>query len=265
MLKPDQSHDGYNLLLMPHAYPDNPGSPQAIQAFKVFKGEASVDYFSPFVRGLLSYPLLIAILLLGGLSSLVLSYFVPNKLKRLTLRDQLLALAARTSDLSSRIDSKLSVLVRLEHAAKSQVTLFEIRSAISPDFTTVASQCVTGITPLTQKVSVLEQMDLALDRLDKKIAQSVPPTQVVEINQKLELAAALLGKAEASASDIQAAGAAVGDAAAAIDQLNQPNDAFASNLSQNIRALVSDIDQTLGSSPVYQSIAQNSFPVQCDL
>jgi hypothetical protein len=254
LLRPDQSHDGYSLLLMPHDYPNNPRSPQAIQALKVFRGEASVDYFTPFVRGLLSYPILIAILLLGGLSSLVLSYFVPNKLKRLTLRDQLLALAARTADLSTRIDSKLSVLARLERSRLSD--LLKSRSTISPDFTTVATQCVAGITTLGQKVSVLEQMDLTLDRLDKKIAQGVPPTEIIEINQKLELAAAVLGKAEASDVDIQAAGSAVSDAAIAIDQLNQPSDAFASNLSQNIQALVNDINQTLATSPIYQSIAQ---------
>src|SRR5437660_8323298 len=65
-LKPDQSHDGYNLLLLPQSYPTNPSSRQPIQALKVFKGEASLDYFTPFVRGFLSYPVLIAILLAGG-------------------------------------------------------------------------------------------------------------------------------------------------------------------------------------------------------
>jgi hypothetical protein len=254
LFKPDQSHDGYNLLLLPHAYPNNPSSPQAMQAFKVFRGEATLDYFTPFVRGLLSYPILIAILLLGGLSSLFLSYFVPNKLKGLTLRDQLLALSARTADLSTRIDSKLSVLVRLE---RSRLTdLLKSRSTISPDFTTAATQCASGITTLAQKVSVLEQMDVALDRLDKRIAQGVPPTQIIAINQKLELATVLLGKPGASDPDIQAASSAIGDAAVSIDQLNQPSDTFASNLSQSIRALVNDIDQTLGMSPRYQSIAQ---------
>lgn len=254
LLKPDQSHDGYNLLLMPRDYPNNPNSPQAIQALKVFKAEASIDYFTPFVRGVFSYPILTIVLLLGGLSSLVLSYFVPNKLKRLTLRDQLLALAARTSDLSTRIDTRLAVLVRLE---RSRLTdLLKSRSPLSPDFTTVAAQCGTAIATLTQKVSVLEQMDLALDRLDKKIAQGVPPTQVVEISQKLDLATVLLGKVEATDSDIQMAGSTVAEAAASIEQLNQPNDAFASDLIQTIHALVDDIDQTLGSSPIYQSIAQ---------
>jgi hypothetical protein len=252
LLKPDQSHDGYNLMLLPHPFQSNSNSPSAIPALKVFKGEASLDFFKPFARGLFSYPILALILFLGGLSSLLLSYFVPNKLKRLTLRDQLLDLAARTSDLSTRIDSKLAVLVRLERSRLAD--LLKSRTTISPDFSTIANQCGEGITRLTGKVCVLEQMDLVLGRLEKKTAQGVPPTQVSATNEKLQLATVLLGKGETSDAEIQAASATVAEAATSIDKLNQPDDTFARDLGDRIRALLNDVDQTIANSPTYKSI-----------
>jgi len=252
LLKPDASHDGYNLMLLPHPFQTNPNSPSAIPALKAFKGEASLDFFKPFTRGFFSCPILAIILFLGGISSLLLSYFVPNKLKRLTLRDQLLDLAARTSDLSTRIESKLAVLVRLERSRLAD--LLKSRTTISPDFSTIAVQCAAGITRLTGKVCVLEQMDLVLDRLEKKTAQGVPPTQANAINEKLELAAVLLGKGETSDAEIQAAGAAIIEAASSIDKLNQPDDTFARDLRDRIRSLLDDIDQTIANTPTYKSI-----------
>ena len=116
LLKADQSRDGYTLLLLPHPLPPEIRPDSAIQPLKVFRGEAALDFFKPLTRALIGYPILTIILLLGGVSSLLLSYFLPNKLQRLSLRDQLVSLAARTSDLSTRIDSKLAVLVRLERS-----------------------------------------------------------------------------------------------------------------------------------------------------
>jgi hypothetical protein len=254
LLKPDQSRDGYNLLLLPH--PIHPGlrADSAIQSLKAFKGEAALDFFKPFTRGFFAYPILAAVLLLGGLSSLLLSYFLPNKLQRLGLRDRLLDLAARTSDLSTRIDSKLAVLARLERSRLAD--LLKSRSTISPDFATIATQCTTGITRLTAKVCVLEQMDLVLGRLEKKIAEGVPPTQINEINEKLELAGVLLSKAEITDAETQAAAAAVVDASTRTDKLNQPDDAFAHDLADRIRAIVEDIDHSIAASSTYRSILE---------
>jgi hypothetical protein len=55
---------------------------------------------------------------------------------------------------------------------------------------------------LTAKVGVLEQMDVVLGRLIKKLAQGVPPTQIDEINASLQDASVLLGKGEVSDADV---------------------------------------------------------------
>jgi hypothetical protein len=71
------------------------------------------------------------------MSSLILSYLLPNKLVRIDLNEQLVQLAERTANLSTRIDSKLAVLVRLER--NRRMDLLCSRNVLSPDFSTVAA------------------------------------------------------------------------------------------------------------------------------
>jgi len=164
----------------------------------------------------------------------------------------LLELAARTADLSTRIDSRLAVLVRLE---RSRLTnLLKSRSVVLPDFATVAAQCRTGIARLASKVAVLEQMDLVLGRLGKKLALGVPPSQVDEINTSLQDVTVLIGKGEVTDAEIQAAAGAVAIAAAQVDKLSQPNDEFGRDLAERIHALIQDLDQTVATSPTYQGL-----------
>jgi hypothetical protein len=259
LIKSDASHDGYRLLLTPRVPQGTRNSPMILQPIKTFQVEASVDYFTPLLRGIFSYLISFVLLILGGVSSLVLSYTLPNKLLRLDLRDKLRDLAARTSDLSTRIESRLAVLVRLERSRLSD--LLRSRATVSPDFSTVATQCTNGIARLAAKVAVLEQMDVVLGRLSKKLAQGVPPTQIDEINGSLQDASVLLSKGEVSDTDVQAAGAAVLAASAMVDKLNEPNDEFGKTLADEIHQLVNDIDSSIAQSPTYlQLIARIPGP-----
>jgi hypothetical protein len=249
LIKSGVSHDGYRLLLTPRVAPALHSSDKILQPIKAFPVEASIDYFSPLLRGVANYLVVFVVLIIGGVSSLLLSYTLPNKLQRLDLRDKLRELAAGTADLSTRIESRLAVLVRLERSRLSD--LLRSRSTVSPDFSSVALQCTNGITRLTAKVGVLEQMDVVLGRLIKKLAQGVPPTQIDEINASLQDASVLLGKGEVSDADVQAANAAVCAASASVDKLNDLNDEFGKDLATEIHQVVTDIDGSIATSPTY--------------
>jgi hypothetical protein len=249
LIKSGVSHDGYRLLLMPRVTPATQSSDKILQPIKAFPVEASIDYFSSLWRGVGNFIVVFVVLTIGGVSSLLLSYTIPNKLQRLDLRDKLRDLAASTSDLSTRIESRLAVLVRLERSRLSD--LLRSRATVSPDFSSVALQCANGITRLTAKVAVLEQMDVVLGRLGQKLAQGVPPTQIDEINASLQDASVLLGKGEVSDADVQAANAAVCAASASVDKLNDPNDEFGKNLATEIHQVVTDIDGSIATSPTY--------------
>jgi len=254
LLKPDASHGAYHLFLTPQSYQTAP------QPMKTFAGEVTLDYFRPLTRGIATYVILIGLLIAGGVSSLLLSYSLPNKLQRLDLQDKLIDLAAKTADLSTRIESRLSVLVRLE---RSRLTdLLSSRSTLLPDFSTVASQCESGITRLASKVAVLEQMDMVLGRLLKKLSEGVPPSQVDKVNAHLKDVAVRLGKSEVTDADVQAANTAVAEASTKVDKLNEPDDEFGRQLANTTRQLLLDLNNpTLATSPTYlRFIAQLSGP-----
>jgi hypothetical protein len=252
LMKQDINRDGYRLVLLPQAA--NAGTRDSAEhPLKTFSAEASLDYFGSLVRALSSYTLLVLLLIAGGLSSLMLSYLLPNKLARLDLRDKLLDLASRTADLSTRIDSRLAVLVRLE---RSRLTdLLRSRSVLSPDFATIAAQCTNGINRLASKVTVLEKMDVVLGRLARQLATGVPPTLVDEVNAYLQDAAVMLGKGEVTDTDVQAAAANVEVASSHVDQLGGPNDEFGRKLADSVRQLLADLSAGVGVSPTYLAVA----------
>lgn len=250
LLKQDTSRDGYRLVLLPPSSLAST-SESALHPLKTFSAEASVDFFAPFTRAAATYTFLIIVLIAGGSSSLILSYLLPNKLARLDLKEQLMKLAERTADLSTKIESKLAVLVRLER--RRLVDLLHSRTVLSPDFSTVIVQCASGITRLAAKVTVLEQMDVVLGRLGRKLAAGVPPTKVDAINAMLEDAAVELSKAEVSDDDIKAAGQKVGAASALVDSLAEPDDPFAQKLGERVRAFLGAQNAVFFASPTYAS------------
>src|SRR5450755_4625300 len=81
----------------------------------------SFAYFSPQWRATLNYLLIIFILILGGVASLTFGHSLPNLLERLNIVEQLNELARITANLSSNIDSRLGVLVRLERSRLSEL------------------------------------------------------------------------------------------------------------------------------------------------
>jgi len=165
--------------------------------------------------------------------------------------------AARTADLCTRVDSRLAVLVRLERSRLA--TLLESRSVFWPDFATVAEPCNAGAKRLDSKVKVLEEMDLVLGRLAKKLMSRVPPTQVDDVYTTLQEANVLLSKSELTDEEIDAAGKAVTLAAGKVDALNQQNEMFGTELADRIHTLLADIDATLAASITYTAIL-NAIP-----
>jgi hypothetical protein len=210
-----------------------------------------LDYFHSSVRASLKYFIIFALLSLGGITSLALSYYIPNKLLRLGLREKLLNLAVRTSDLSSRIDSRLAVLVRLERSRLTE--LLRTRGAFSPDFGTVAALCAVGIQRLAEKVSILEQMDTTLGRLEQRHVEGVPPTRVDQINVSLEDAKVILRKSEMKEDDVRAVKLAVESATHQVSLLKERDDDFGRGLADACKAIAMDL-KSLASTPAYAAI-----------
>ena len=161
----------------------------------------SFAYFSPEWRATLNYVLIVFILILGGVASLTFGHSLPNLLERLNIVEQLNELARVTSNLSSNIDSRLGVLVRLERSRLSE--LLKSRTTISPDFETTLTQCKTGVAMLTSRVGFLQQLDVITGRLHQLAHDGAPPSRIEDVTQSLGQACEILEKNNPADTDLQ--------------------------------------------------------------
>jgi hypothetical protein len=245
LFKP-QPHDGDVLLL----YMGQPGRTTDLGIpIKKFPVTASLNFFGPASQGVLSYLMLFAILTLGGVTSLVLSYLLPNRLQRLNMKEQLEALARTTANLSTHVGSKLGVLMRVERSRLYD--LLTSRATISPDFLNIIAQCKDGVATLTTRVTMLQQMDGVKDQLAELIPLGVPPTQVDQIESSLDKAELILAKSEPTPADLIAAQAAITEATDGVNTITHPNAQFGQELAQRVHNAVTEIAANYVARPTF--------------
>jgi hypothetical protein len=227
------------------------------QPLKSFPVKAAVGSLSRDACTAWAYVLIVGILTCGGISSLLLSQFVPNRLQRLNIQDQLDAIARTTADLSDNVDSKLSVQIRIERIKLQD--LLRSRTTVSPDFAGILAQCSQGIAQLSSRVRLLQQMDLVLAGRQKLTELGVAPTLVDQMDAQLGKAVVLLGKKEPTDADTQAAATAVATATSLVDTLIQPGADFGQSLGERIKMLVDDINANFANNPVFTRVS-NAAP-----
>ena len=254
LFKPATSGDG-NVLLLYQQQPSRP--PGFSSPVKRLPIKAHLSYLAPGSREALGYLIIIVVVTLGGLMSLVLHNLLPNQLRKLNIKEQLNGLARTTAQLSSQVGSRLGVAVRVERSRL--VELLGSRSSISPDFDGIVTQCQQGVASLSARVGILQQMDLVLQQLADLVPRGVPPSQVDRITASLDKATVFLGKDQPTDADLQAAQAAITDAASAVSSMGRPDDAFGQALAQRVHALMSEIEASVarqGFAQVFERVTQ---------
>jgi hypothetical protein len=210
VVKPNRASPGYRLVLAPA---DGSGPEEMIRPLAAFDGRGSLNYITRQWSEGGKAIVVVILLCCGGVVSLLLSNYFPNKVTRLNLRERLLELAKRTANLSTRIDSRLAVAVRLERSRLEE--LIKKRSPSLPDFQEIAKQVSEALDVLEQKVKLAEKMDDALGDLEQ-CTTIAPPTKVEEIRNLLQRVATRLSRPE-----VQQGGAtldqAAGDIKSAVD------------------------------------------------
>ena len=236
-----KEQDGKGMVLLYGQTPS--GAPDLASPWQTIPIQASLTWAGPFTRQTSSYVLIIAVLILGGLSSLVLSHALPNRLQKLNVREHLDRIARTTADLSSNVESKLQVMLRVERSRLSD--LLQSRTTISPDFDSIAKQCCESTAKLDSRVALVQQMDVVLGRLSKARSESPPPTLVDDIDATLKKANLLLSKGQPTDEDLAAAQAAIVDAAGKVETLRQPDAAFGEKLKKRALEVKADVDENL--------------------
>lgn len=246
-----ESTEGNSLLLYP-VLSGTTSSFDMSSPWKIIPVKASVSSFGPSTQQVWGYVGIIIVLILGGLTSLLLSQALPNRLRRLNIKERLETIARATANLSSQIGSRLQVLLRLERNRLEE--LLQARNTFSPDFAGIAARCSEGTTQLESRVALVQQIDVALERLEQKLASNPPPSRIAAIEALIDDAKVLLSKAEPSAKDLEAAQTAITEASKRCDTLNQPDEIFGQSLAKRVLEVAADITNNFDKKPVFQKL-----------
>jgi|GEM_PF-2437883 len=243
-----ESTEGHSLLLYP-VLPGTTASFDKSSPWKIIPVKASLSHFGASAQQFWGYVGIVGVLILGGLASLLLSQALPNRLRRLNIKERLMNTARTTANLTSGVGSKLQVLLRLE---RSRIfDMLESRNTFSPDFAGVAARCNDDTTKLESRVALAQQIDVVLERLEQKLTLGPPPSQIAAIEALIDDAKVLLAKTEPTDKDLEAAQAAITEAARRVDLLNEPDETFGQGLAKRVADVQNDIGTNFANDQVF--------------
>jgi hypothetical protein len=212
---------------------------------KMIPFKAQLHYFPPVEQQSLSIAVIFVILFLGGFCSLVVSYWVPNRIRSRELTEQLARLAAKTRGLSFQIDSSLRVLVRVERRCLQEMLMS--RSALfSMDMTNIFNQVSRGLEILNKRLDFLEKIDTLYDQLNELMESSPPPSLMDRIEKSLQKATGLLKSSELQEADFQNIKIHITEAETGLGTLMQDDAPFAQELAERVKPLLDEFDETNG-------------------
>lgn len=142
-------------------YADAPAG--GVVASRTFPVHVTLDRHAAPVRTFVSTVLTFIILALGGLSSLYLTYAVPNALRRLAVRGQLNRLGATIATLSELVPSQLLVDLRVRQQELSMRMARE--NMFFPGFSEVLDHVSKAARQLEERAGVVDQADNLAERL----------------------------------------------------------------------------------------------------
>jgi hypothetical protein len=187
-------------------------------------------------------------LLVGGMISLLGSSVLPNMLKKVSLRKQIGDLANRTSGVSTRVDSYLRVLLRLERK-KIDIALDEV-GAFSLSTLERFDDVGMEIDRLSKRLTVAERLDEMWGRFEDACA-TAPPSITDELDKILHLASHRLHSFALSDDDVNAANGFLDKANTSLGMLDD-QDAQAKLIAANFKQLQDRL--TSFPEPYYQDL-----------
>ncbi len=172
-------------------------------------------------------------LLMGGMLSLLGSAVLPNMLKKVAMRKQIGDIANRTSGVSTRVDSYLRVLLRLERK-KIDIALDEV-GPLSLSTTERFDDVSVALDRLSKRLTVAERLDEMWGKFEDACS-TAPPSITDELDRILHLATHRLHSLTLSDDDVTAANGFLDKASASLAMLDDA-DAQAKLIASNFKQL----------------------------
>jgi hypothetical protein len=200
-----------------------------------------------------SYVYVVILLLIGGLFSFLGSSMLPNMQKKGELRSQLHDLANRTSTVSTRVDSYLRVLLRLERSRIAN--LIDNAPAWIPASADPLQVASASIVTLSKRLAAAERLD-DLRRKHDQVTANAPPSITDSIDVSLQSAADQLHSTALSDADLAAANNFLAKAQAALDMI-EDTDALAKQIAGNVAVVMTRLQNF---PPNYFADLRDSLP-----
>jgi hypothetical protein len=194
---------------------------------------------NPFWIAVSSYIYVTIFLVIGGLLSVLASTVLPNYLKKLDYWKHVTDLASRTSSVSTRVDSYLRVLLRLERK-KIDVLLKGVHAfsfSASEDFSDIA----IAVDSLQKRLEVAERLD-DLRRQFESHCSTAPPSISDNIDRAINAAASQLHPFVLHDADVSAANTFLDKAESLLNGLSD-NDTESRTIAANFIELQNRVSQ----------------------
>lgn len=208
-------------------------------AERVLPIDLGLRYRSPTIQNLVSSFFVLIVLGFGGVCSLMLSYWIPNKSRRLRAEEKLDAVADRIRHISRNIDSSLRVQVRVNKERIRQG--IRSRIAVSPELPALLTEAATATDALTAEVELLQRIDRALCSLSLKERDSEgPPTALASARKALGQAMGLV-RAGNGPEAMERARAMATEAERILSDPYTADPELAKTLAENVKELRADL------------------------
>jgi calcineurin-like phosphoesterase family protein len=204
---------------------------------RVIPFKAHLNSTGEFWQSFWGYGFVLVFVTLGGVCSMILSNWVPNRLSRAGVEEQLSDLARKTTSLSSRIDSGLRVFLRVERNRLHR--LLRSQWILSANFPDVVKRAGDYLAVLTKQIDLAGKLDRAREALEPRLQTNPIPAKIEQIDRDLQKAADTLRRCDCSTEDLDEAKVLIAQASDRISKMDQTDDELVKELSTRIEALKS--------------------------
>jgi len=223
------------------SYAVDPPSPRWPAQF--IKTKLTRAYWSDIWRPWFAYGALFLLLLAGGLCSLVLTNWVPNRTLRIDVQSRLDAIAAPIRNFTASLDSRVRVGLGVERLRIAAA--LKTRARWSADYPALAKSCADDTTRLETVVTLVQRIE-SVYRDAYAIPIAFVPTLLIAATDFAADAERMLSNV--ANCDLDAARAAIGNAETKLADSKALTDDFRTSLSARVADLVAQLP-ALANSP----------------
>lgn len=213
---------------------------------KVVPVNLKKKYWSSGWQSFFSNAVILIVLTIGGLCSLFLSLWIPNKLRRIELLRRIEKLSDKTKTISTRIDSSLRVKARVDRLLLVEL----IRSVwvFNTDASTIFEGYKGDINLLDRRVSLIQELDKVTGILEGLRAKTnEAPTRILDdVSKQLDEATELLNLSAPKEVDFQRSEQIIREIDKRLREMTNEDSKFAEMLAARVKDLKDDYDVTNG-------------------